>query len=195
MSLFNLRRQMDDLMNQMMYSNFPSSWDPSVDVFSVPLIESSSVGSSSNVPLSSSSSSCSSSELSPPSTGQLQQQQSGGGWKGAGLVKCDVHESKSNFHVTAEIPGINKENVKVSVEDGLLTISGEKSEVKHDEKEEGGRRVRRSERKYGEFSRSFRLPSECDQSKVKAAFTNGVLQLDIPKAEVPEKQKQFIQIE
>jgi len=106
-----------------------------------------------------------------------------------GMMKVDIHEEKDKFIISAELPGVDKNEVKVSVDNGYLTISGDKKEEKTESKEEHGRQIRRSERRYGEFSRSFRLPSTCDQDKIQAKFDNGVLSLNVPKVEKKQEEK------
>ena len=78
-----------------------------------------------------------------------------------------------------EVPDIKKENVKVTVENGVLMISGERKQ----EKEEKGKKFHRVERYYGTFRRSFTLPDSVDEAKVSATFKDGMLNLDIPKTE------------
>jgi len=94
----------------------------------------------------------------------------------------DVTESKDNFNIIAEIPGVNKNDVNVEIKNGYLTISGTKH---HEERKEDERLVRR-ERMYGQFSRSIRVPEAVKPEEVKATFDNGVLRVTIPK---PPEQK------
>jgi len=81
--------------------------------------------------------------------------------------------------VKAEIPGLKKEDIKVNLEDDVLTIQGEKKE----ETEKKEKNVQISERVYGKFQRSFRLPKRTKTEAIKAAYKDGVLTLEIPKAE------------
>jgi HSP20 family protein len=98
--------------------------------------------------------------------------------------RIDITENNDSFSVYAELPGIDKQNVSISVnEDRVLNIKGSKS---NDLPE--GRSVLRSERKFGEFSRSLQLPEEADIEKINATFNNGVLELSISKKE-PEQPK------
>jgi len=91
----------------------------------------------------------------------------------------DAHEDKDKYTVAVEIPGLKKEDIAVSVHDGVLTVSGErKSET---DVKEGT--VHRRERFYGKFSRSVSLPSAVRADKVGAAYKDGVLTVEIPKAE------------
>jgi HSP20 family protein len=95
------------------------------------------------------------------------------------LPLVDIIEDDKEYLIKAELPEVRKEDVKVSVEDGVLTISGER---KH-EAEENGAKVHRVERVYGLFSRSFTVPESADASKVSAEFKNGVLTVHLPKDE------------
>lgn len=91
----------------------------------------------------------------------------------------DISETEGEYQIKAEIPDVKKEDVKVTVEDGILTIQGERKQ----EKEEKGKRYHRIERSYGSFVRSFSLPDVIDEEKVKAEFKDGVLSLHLPKSE------------
>lgn len=91
----------------------------------------------------------------------------------------DVMETDAEFQIRAELPGVDKENVKLSVEDGVLIISGRREP----EQEENGMRYHRIERAYGSFARSFAVPDTVDQQKVTAEFKNGLLTVHLPKSE------------
>jgi HSP20 family protein len=91
----------------------------------------------------------------------------------------DVSETDSEYTIKAEIPEVKKEDVKVTLQDGQLTIQGERKQ----EKEEKGKRYHRIERAYGSFLRSFDLPVNVDEAKAKADFKDGVLTLTLPKSE------------
>jgi HSP20 family protein len=91
----------------------------------------------------------------------------------------DISETDQEYLIRAELPEVKKEDVKVTLEDGVLTIQGER---KH-EKEEKGKRFHRVERSYGSFVRSFTLPEEIDDGNVKAEFKDGMLNLHLPKSE------------
>ena len=91
----------------------------------------------------------------------------------------DISETDGEYQIKAEIPDVKKEDVKVTLEDGVLTIQGER---KH-EKEEKGKKFHRIERSYGSFVRTFSLPDVIDEEKVKAEFKDGVLNLHLPKSE------------
>lgn len=91
----------------------------------------------------------------------------------------DISEDEKEYVVKAELPDLKKEDVKVCVEDGDLTISGERKF----EKEEKGKKYHRIERSYGSFVRSFTLPEGVSGDKVSASFKDGVLEVHLPKDE------------
>lgn len=91
----------------------------------------------------------------------------------------DISETDDAFEVRAELPGVAKDDVHVSVKDNLLTLSGEKRQ----EKAEDTQNYRRVERRYGSFQRRFTLPPEVATDDIKAEFNDGVLTLSIPKPE------------
>ncbi|HEX5030783.1 MAG TPA: Hsp20/alpha crystallin family protein [Tepidiformaceae bacterium] len=91
----------------------------------------------------------------------------------------DFSETKEFFFVKMEVPGMDPKDIKISLQDHILTISGDR---KKDE-EEKDERFYRIERSYGVFTRSIRLPFPVDEHKVNAVFKNGVLTIAIPKAE------------
>jgi HSP20 family protein len=93
-------------------------------------------------------------------------------------IKMDVKEADGMYTIKAEIPGVNKDDIHVSVEGNRVSIS---AEVKKEKEEKKGERVIRSERSYGMASRSFSLADEVDQSKVQAKYADGVLELTLPK--------------
>ncbi len=91
--------------------------------------------------------------------------------------RMDIKETKGALTVTAELPGMNREEIDVSVHDGVLTISGEKKAGK----EENGTDYHFIERSYGCFSRSVSLPDTVETEKIEAAFKDGVLTVTLPK--------------
>ena len=91
--------------------------------------------------------------------------------------RVDIAETDNEFTIKAEIPEVKKEDVKVTVDSGVLTIRGERKQ----EKEEKGKKFHRVERYYGSFTRSFNLPDNVDESKIDASFKDGMLNLRIPK--------------
>lgn len=92
-------------------------------------------------------------------------------------VKFEVSDSEDSIDISAELPGVEEKDIDVSMAEGVLTIKGEKKS----ESEEKKKDYYRSERSYGSFMRSFRLPESVDDSKIKATFENGVLELKLPK--------------
>lgn len=100
--------------------------------------------------------------------------------------KIDITENNDSFSVFAELPGIDKAQVSISVnEEKVLNIKGSKAKDLPE-----GRTLHIAERKFGEFSRSLQLPDEADIEKIVAKYLNGVLELQIPKKE-PEQPKVF----
>jgi len=91
----------------------------------------------------------------------------------------DISETDSEYLIKAELPEVKKEDVKVTLQDGVLTIQGDRKQ----EKEEQGKKFHRVERSYGSFVRSFTLPDYVDDAKVKAEFKEGILNLHLPKSE------------
>jgi len=105
------------------------------------------------------------------------------------LPAVDIRETAEAIVVHAELPGIDKKDVKVDVRDGVLTISGERKYEK-DVKEEN---VHRIERSYGSFTRSFSLPSHVDVNKVEAKLDNGVLEVRLPKTDTARPKSISVQ--
>ena len=97
------------------------------------------------------------------------------GWGAAPAV--DVVEKDKTYEITAELPGMDEKSIELNVSDDVLTIKGEKRE----EKEEKKKDFYLSERRYGAFERSFRIPENADADKINAAFKNGVLTVSIEK--------------
>jgi HSP20 family protein len=95
----------------------------------------------------------------------------------------DIFETEMGFVIEAEVPGISKEDLKLNIEDDILTLEGEKKSENKDEE------YLRKESKEGGFSESFSLPENVDKDKIKAKFENGVLRITIPKVKVL-KQKE-----
>jgi HSP20 family protein len=93
-------------------------------------------------------------------------------------IKMDVKEQKEAYLVHAEMPGVRKEDIHVTVEGNQVSIS---AEVKHEKEVKEGERVLRSERYFGQVSRSFQLGHEVDDARASAKFADGVLELTLPK--------------
>ena len=103
------------------------------------------------------------------------------GWAPA----LDVYEDKDNFVVHTELPGLKREDIEVTLQDGVLVISGErKTEEKRNEGE-----IRRQERHYGKFQRALTLPASVAADKVKAQYKDGILTVTVPKAEEAKPRK------
>ncbi|TFH15195.1 MAG: Hsp20/alpha crystallin family protein [Lentisphaerales bacterium] len=90
----------------------------------------------------------------------------------------DVYEENGELVVRADVPGFKKDQVEIHVDDGILSVSGEKK----DEKEEKGKNFYRTERSYGRFERRFELPAGTPEDKIKASLEEGVLTVRLPKA-------------
>lgn len=105
------------------------------------------------------------------------------GWWGRGRFSpaLDVQETDEAIAVTAEVPGMKKDDIDITVSQGLLTLRGEKREER-EEGEEGGE-YHRTERRYGRFEKTIPLPDYADEENIDATYKNGVLKLNIPKTE------------
>lgn len=103
---------------------------------------------------------------------------------------CDVSEKDDGFMLCMDLPGFKKEDIKIEMNENVLTISGErKREVKADVEPKG----HRIERYYGSFARSFSLPTNVDVEKIEAHYEDGVLNLHIPKTQVAAPRRIEIQ--
>jgi HSP20 family protein len=107
------------------------------------------------------------------------QSEENGALTSAWLPACDVFEDRDAVKIVAEVPGVRPEEIKLSIENNLLTIRGEKKQ----QAEEKSERVHRYERSYGTFERTFALPTTVDPEKIDASSANGILTVTIPKAE------------
>lgn len=114
-----------------------------------------------------------------------------GTWRGSSAFaspSVDIAETDKSYDVTADLPGVSEKDINVELKDDVLTVSGEKKE--ESEKEEKDYRL--SERRFGSFKRSFRLPSGVDEDKVSAKFKDGVLKVVLPKtAEAQTKSRKI----
>jgi len=102
-------------------------------------------------------------------------------------AKVDVAEKNGAYLVSAELPGVKKEDIQVSIDGAQVTLS---AEVKREREVSEGERMLHLERSYGKITRSFTLPQELDESKVEAKFRDGVLELTLPK-KAAEARKQI----
>lgn len=98
----------------------------------------------------------------------------------------DIKERDNDYVIHAEMPGVNKDQIDVTLADGVLTITAE-TKYEHDDRD--GDRLLRQERRYGKFTRSVRLGTQIDEKAVKANYKNGVLELILPKAEEVKPKK------
>jgi HSP20 family protein len=109
---------------------------------------------------------------------------------GAAMPKIDVAEGKDAVEVTAELPGCNEEDIEITLNEGVLTIGGEKKTERDETDKDKNWQV--VERSYGSFSRSIPLPFTPDPAKVEAKFDKGVLRVKLPKpAELAKKEKKI----
>jgi HSP20 family protein len=104
-------------------------------------------------------------------------------------MKVDVAEKNGAYTVTAELPGVKKEDIQVTIDGSAVTLAAEvkREEVTQDE------RVLHTERTFGKVSRSFSLPQEVDESKAEAKFKDGVLELTLPKKQAAARKQVTIQ--
>lgn len=107
-------------------------------------------------------------------------------WNGGEFVPAiDVSEDENSVTLRAEVPGLTRDDITVSVDHGILTVSGEKREEAHDE----GEHYTRTERRYGHFERRMRLPENVDAEHIDAAYKDGVLTVTVPKTEESKPQR------
>lgn len=102
----------------------------------------------------------------------------------------DVEETEAEYLIKADLPAMKKEDVKVSVEDGVLAIEGERRQ----EKEEKGKKFHRVERSFGTFVRRMALPTDVDQQKFMAEFKDGVLNVHLPKTPTAASRKMEVKV-
>ena len=104
--------------------------------------------------------------------------------------RVDISENKENIFVRAELPGMKAENVKITLSEGTLTLRGEKKRAEETKTEN----FHRIERSHGEFVRKFSLPAGLNEDAVSASFTDGVLEITIPKREPEKPREREVQI-
>ena len=102
----------------------------------------------------------------------------------------DIVEDEKNYIIKAELPEVKKEDVDVRVQNGVLTITGERKA----EKEEKNRKYHRVERSYGSFARSFALPANVEADKVSAAYKDGLLTVSVAKSEKAQPKQIEVKI-
>ena len=110
------------------------------------------------------------------------------------IMKTDIKEKKDKYLIDIELPGYQKENIKMDVEDGYLTVH---AEINSDNEEKEEWKFVRRERYVGSCSRSFYVGTEVKSEEIKASFKNGMLKIEIPKKEEKKElsEKKYIQIE
>lgn len=106
------------------------------------------------------------------------------------IPTVDISETDAAYLIKAEIPGVKKEEAKVTLQDGMLIIEGERKQ----EKEEKDKKFHRIERSYGSFVRSFRLPENVEESSVIAEFKDGMLNVTLPKSKKAESKSVNVNI-
>jgi HSP20 family protein len=109
---------------------------------------------------------------------------------GAVAPRIDVRESDKAFTIDAELPGMDEDDIELTLSDGLLTLKGEKKEEREEKKED----YYLSERRYGSFKRTFRVPDSVEQDEVSASFRKGVLTVAMPKSAKVRKEEKRIKI-
>ena len=108
------------------------------------------------------------------------------------VVRWDVAETDDAVKISADLPGLTEKDIDVTLNEGVLTIKGErKTEKETDDKD---KHYHRLERSYGAFERAMSLPSDVDESKIVADFKNGVLELTLPKKPEAKKKAKKIQV-
>ena len=113
-----------------------------------------------------------------------------GGREALPRMKVDVAEKNGAYAVTAELPGVKKEDIQVSIDGAQVTLA---AEVKREREAAQDERVLHTERVYGKLSRSFTLPQELDEAKAEARFKDGVLELTLPKKAAAQRKQLTIQ--
>jgi HSP20 family protein len=113
----------------------------------------------------------------------------GGNFKWA--PSADISETDKEYLIRAELPAVKKEDVKVTVDDGMITIEGERKQQQEDKSE----KMHRVESFYGRFTRSFSLPESVDQNAIRCESKEGVLTVHIPKAQTQKQQPKQIKVD
>ena len=103
---------------------------------------------------------------------------------------ADVSETEAEYLIKADLPDVRKEDVSITVQDGVLTLSGERRQEKRAE----GEKLHRVERVYGSFARRFALPENADEQSISAESRDGVILIHIPKVKVVQPQPRQIEI-
>ena len=108
------------------------------------------------------------------------------------LMKTDIREAKDKYIIDIDLPGFSKENINLSLNNGYLEI---KAKIEREEKSDEEEKYVRKERFYGECSRSFYVGDNITEEDINAEFKNGILKIEVPKANPEEKEKETKQIE
>lgn len=122
---------------------------------------------------------------------QLWPREDGGSITSAWIPPVDVFEEKDSLRIMAELPGVKADEVRISLENNVLTIRGEKKQTA----EEHAERVHRYERAYGMFERSFTVPTTIDADHIKASYEDGVLTLNLPKVERAKPRQISVEVQ
>ena len=104
---------------------------------------------------------------------------------------ADISETEKEYLIRAELPAVKKEDVKVTVDDGMITIEGERKQLKEDKNE----KMHRVESFYGHFTRSFSLPESVDENAIRCDSKDGVLTVHIPKVQITKQQPKQIKVD
>jgi HSP20 family protein len=112
-------------------------------------------------------------------------------WEREWAPSLDMSETKDNYVVKAEVPGIDAKHIDISLTGDILSIRGEKKQEKEEKEEE----YHLVERNYGSFSRSVRIPAEVESNKIKASYKNGILTITLPKSEKVKAKEVKIKVE
>jgi len=112
-------------------------------------------------------------------------------------VRVDLISQPDKYVVEAELPGMEKDDIQLSIRDGVLELSGHKKKEQEERKEDPNSQVQyiRRERAFGSFSRSVRLPADAGEKDINAKFNNGILTVNIPREKKPAQKKGSIQIQ
>src|SRR5690606_21282445 len=105
--------------------------------------------------------------------------------------RVDIRENEDHYQITAELPGVSKQDLNLSLEDGVLTIE---AETRQEDKEETAGKVIRQERRYGKYTRSFSVGRSIKESDIDAVFENGILTVKVPKAKEEAPQRRRIDV-
>ncbi len=106
--------------------------------------------------------------------------------------RVDIKDAEDHYEITAELPGVKKEDIHIHVKDGVLTLEAETTQ---EDKEEKEGKIIRQERRYGKFMRSFNLGGDVQEEDIKASFRDGILTLEAPKVVEKPAERRRIEID